>query len=35
MTMSMYSSYSPEDFHPEEDIFGEQSYTCTHTQNIF
>ncbi|XP_037039908.1 kinesin-like protein unc-104 isoform X6 [Bradysia coprophila] len=21
MTMSMYSSYSPEDFHPEEDIF--------------
>lgn len=22
MTMSMYSSYSPEDFHPEEDIFG-------------
>lgn len=23
MTMSMYSSYSPEDFHPEEDIFGE------------
>lgn len=25
MTMSMYSSYSPEDFHPEEDIFGEQN----------
>lgn len=23
MTMSMYSSYTPEDFHPEEDIFGE------------
>lgn len=22
MTMSMYSSYSPEDFHQEEDIFG-------------
>lgn len=22
MTMSMYSSYTPEDFHPEEDIFG-------------
>lgn len=35
MTMSMYSSYSPEDFHPEEDIFGEKSYTCTHSQNIY
>lgn len=23
MTMSMYSSYSPDDMHPEEDIFGE------------
>lgn len=23
MTMSMYSSYSPEDFHNEEEIFGE------------
>lgn len=22
MTMSMYSSYSPEDYHPDEDIFG-------------
>lgn len=25
MTMSMYSSYSPEDFHPEEDIFGKST----------
>lgn len=24
MTMSMYSSYTPEDFHPEEDIFGKR-----------
>lgn len=30
MTMSMYSSYSPEDFHQEEDIFGKRS--CTRTK---
>lgn len=28
MTMSMYSSYSPEDFHPEEDIFGKTLCCC-------
>lgn len=31
MTMSMYSSYSPEDFHPEEDIFGTK---LSHSRNI-
>lgn len=31
MTMSMYSSYTPEDFHPEEDIFGRlfESYSTS------
>lgn len=27
VTMSMYSSYTPEDFHNEEDIFGESMET--------
>lgn len=31
MTMSMYSSYSPEDFHPEEDIFGKFRRNSTAT----
>lgn len=26
MTMSMYSSYTPEDFNNEEDIFGKFAY---------
>lgn len=30
MTMSMYSSYSPEDFHPEEDIFGKSRVCFAH-----
>lgn len=31
MTMSMYSSYSPEDFQPEEDIFGK---FCKHNKSM-